>query len=280
MPVTSLRTRLFPTNLMPMLLLAVTVLATACVSPRRGGRGEHDAGGPETDGAADVDLGVADVDFGTEPVDLGVDPVDLGVDMGGDPLDLGAPDLGRDLGTPDLGRDLGAPDLGGPTTIAVGALIVTELIANPAAVSDTNGEWFEIYNTTSRSIDLFGLVFRDDDTNSFTVDASVRVPAGGYAVLARNGSAGVNGGVSVDYVYPGSNFFIDNTGGDEIVIESAGVVIDRVAYGTPTEGAAWSLDPRNFSATSNDLASSWCDAISSYGLGDRGTPGRPNDYCY
>ncbi len=217
---------------------------------------------------------------GPRPVPTVVDPFSGGYPTYRDAASgitaiLGTPDLG----TADLGRDLGAPDLGGPTSIAVGALIVTELIANPAAVSDTNGEWFEVYNTTARAIDLFGLVFRDDGTNSFTVDVSVLVPAAGYVVLARNGMTAVNGGVSVDYVYPGSNFFIDNTG-DEIIIESAGIVIDRVAYTTPTAGASWSLDPRYFDSVANDPLSSWCDALSFYGLGDLGTPGAANDYCF
>lgn len=287
------------------LLLALALIgASACTHARRGGGGgELDLGMPETDGAMDTDLGTEPIDLGTDPVDLGTDPIDLGTepidlgfDMGPDPMDLGTDlgpaDLGRDLGPADLGRDLGPADLGSdlgpadlgrdlgtPTGITVGALIVTELIANPALVSDTNGEWFEVYNTSSRAIDLLGLVFRDDGANTFTVDASVIVPVGGYAVLGRNSNTATNGGVAIDYVYPGSSFYIDNTG-DEIVIESAGVLIDRVAYTTPTEGASWSLDPRYFNSVSNDSLSSWCDALSSYGLGDRGTPGGANDYCF
>lgn len=272
-------------------LFALVLLAAAgCGNTRRGRAIAFDSGVPETDamssvdlGADPTDLGVEPVDLGVDPVDLGVDPVDLGVDLGPDPLDLGPPDLGPDLGSPDLGRDLGPPDLGRdlgtPGTIGVGALIVTELIANPALVSDTNGEWFEIYNTTSRAIDLLALVFRDDATNTFTVDVSLIVPAGGYAVLGRNADVSTNGGVAVDYVYPSSSFYIDNAG-DEIVIERAGVVIDRVAYTTPTEGASWSLDPRYFDSVSNDSLANWCDALSSYGLGDRGTPGGANDYCF
>ncbi len=254
------------------LLLAVGAQTACGGRPRRAGGAVVDSGMTMTDGAPGVDLG-------SEPVDLGVASDASSEDLGSTATDLGAEDLGSgpvDLGGP---RDLGPPDLGGPGPVGVGDLVVTELIANPAAVSDTNGEWFEIYNTTARTIDLLGLVFRDDDTNAFTVDVSVMIPAGGYLVLGRNASTTTNGGVVVNYVYPGSSFYIDNAG-DEIVIERAGVVIDRVAYTSPTEGASWSLDPRYFDSVANDAAVNWCDALSAYGLGDLGTPGRANDFCF
>ena len=42
-------------------------------------------------------------------------------------------------------------------TINSGDLLISEVMANPAAVSDSNGEWFELFNASLHSIDLNGL---------------------------------------------------------------------------------------------------------------------------
>ena len=66
------------------------------------------------------------------------------------------------------------------TTHAVGDIIITEVMQNPSAVSDANGEYFELHNTTGSSIDLLNWVVRDDATASetHTIASSVVVPAG------------------------------------------------------------------------------------------------------
>ncbi len=34
-------------------------------------------------------------------------------------------------------------------------LIITEIMQNPSAVEDANGEWFEIYNSGSSPVDMY-----------------------------------------------------------------------------------------------------------------------------
>lgn len=72
-------------------------------------------------------------------------------------------------------------------------------------------------------------------------------------------------------------------GDDEIRLTSAtGAVIDRVEFTRDwgiLEGASMSLDPSLYSATSNDLQSSWCPSTTAFGDGDLGTPGAENDSC-
>ncbi len=164
-----------------------------------------------------------------------------------------------------------------------GTIIVNEIMQNPAAVSDTAGEWFELYNTTGGAIDIDGWTISDDGSNLHTISngGPLEVPAGGYLVLGNNGDFATNGGVSVDYVY--SSFSLGNTA-DEIVLTDTGAVeIDRVNYdGGPNfpnpDGASMALllsvlagDPMN----DNDLGANWEVSTIPYGV-DFGTPGGAN----
>ncbi|NIP17549.1 MAG: hypothetical protein GWM87_04890, partial [Xanthomonadales bacterium] len=68
---------------------------------------------------------------------------------------------------------------------------------NPAAVSDSNGEWFELYNPTGSDIDIDGWTIQDNDFDSHLINngGPLLVPAGGYLVLGRDANSGANGGV-------------------------------------------------------------------------------------
>ncbi|MEM1324969.1 MAG: lamin tail domain-containing protein [Bacteroidota bacterium] len=163
----------------------------------------------------------------------------------------------------------------------VGDLVITEFIANPAAVTDANGEWLEIYNATSAAIDLEGYVLRDDETDSHTISSSVIISTMDYVILGRNADQTTNGGVIVDYEYDDIN--LNNTTPDQIVLECDGTEIDRVNYNSTDfaieNGASTSLNPDFLNATDNDNGENWCASTSTYGDGDLGTPGEANDAC-
>ena len=167
--------------------------------------------------------------------------------------------------------------------LSTGDLIITEIMQNPLAVSDANGEWFEVYNTTDHPIDMLGMTIRDDGSDSHVIGENLIVPSGDFVVLGNNMDQGTNGGVQVDYSY-GSSWFLAN-GDDEVVIETEDQLeIDRVNYdGGPNfpdpNGASMSLDPDFFDVIANDDGSNWCEATSAYGDGDKGTPGMMNDDC-
>lgn len=163
---------------------------------------------------------------------------------------------------------------------ATGDVVINEIMQNPAAVSDTNGEWFELYNATDADIDINGWTIQDLGTDLHVIDndGPLVIPAGGYLVLGRNGGIGTNGGVELDYVY-GNDITLAN-GADEIVlIDSADVEMDRVEYdGGPNfpdpTGASMALtDP---SLDNNDGASWEEETVITYGDGDYGTPGWEN----
>ena len=91
--------------------------------------------------------------------------------------------------------------------------IINEIMQNPAGVSDTTGEWFELYNPTATAIDLNGWTLRDEGTDSHTIGQSLIIDPFGFLVLGRSETD--NGGVILDYVYSG---LILGNGSDELLL--------------------------------------------------------------
>jgi predicted extracellular nuclease len=160
-----------------------------------------------------------------------------------------------------------------------GDVVINEIMQNPNAVSDTNGEWFELFNTTGDPIDINGWTIQDNDIDSHDIDngGPLVIPAGGFLVLGNNSDSDTNGGVTAGYEY--SDISLVN-GADELVLLDDNMTeIDRVEWdGGPNFpdpiGAAMALiDP----ALDNNVGANWCTAVTPYGAGDDGTPGAAND---
>ena len=158
----------------------------------------------------------------------------------------------------------------GLSSLSAGELILSELMVDPLAVSDSAGEWFELYNTTSEDVDLRTLVIADADTDSFTIDDGLVIPAGDYLVFGADGDTLTNGGVAVDYVYAGMNLA---NGGDELALDASGVILDELTWTSADE-----LPPGG-QALTTDASGDECGAIDAYGDGDFGTPGEANPDC-
>lgn len=166
-----------------------------------------------------------------------------------------------------------------------GDIIITEIMQNPAAVSDTNGEYFELYNTTTSDIDINEWIIKDLGSNSHVINngGPLLVPANGYTILAKNSDAMANGGLTADYAY-GSGMTLGNSD-DEIILETpAAVIIDQVNYDGGTSfpnptGASMNLDPTSYTMLDNDDGANWCAATFTYGDGDFGSPGSNNETC-
>lgn len=172
-----------------------------------------------------------------------------------------------------------APSLESQPLPNQGELIITEIMANPEAVSDTNGEWFEIWNATDHDLMLNGLIIRDAGSNKHTMtsDGKLIIAPGQYWILARNTDTMTNGRVDADYCI--RNFTLNNTSDQVIICLPNETVIDQVIYttGWPTSsGASMELHPDHLNFTDNDLSQNWFAATMVFGSGDRGTPGRAN----
>lgn len=159
-----------------------------------------------------------------------------------------------------------------------GDLVITEIMFNPKAVSDTNGEYFEVFNTTNETIEINNWTITDSGSDAHIIesDTPVIVPAQSYFVFARKADQNVNGGFIPDYVY--NSFNLTNTEDEVILLDSAGQIIDKVAYNStdyPNE-AGKSMSSITTSNTDNDSATYWKSEESTYGNGDYGTPGAAN----
>jgi hypothetical protein len=162
--------------------------------------------------------------------------------------------------------------------LSVGDLIITEFIANPAVVSDGDGEWFEVANLTGSDVDLEGLVIYDLGSDSFTVTGSLVVLANTGVVFGTNADTSTNDNAPVDYEYA-SGMYLSNSG-DEIVLNNGVEDIDSVIWdGTWGVSSGYSLELSLLAidATLNDDAANWCLAVSAYGADNYGTPNALND---
>ena len=174
----------------------------------------------------------------------------------------------------------------GPIGPAVGDLVINEVMADPNAVDDSQGEWFEIFNRSDEAIDINGWTISDSGGETHTIAAaggSLEIPSEGFVVLGNNATVETNGGASVDYGYSASDFTLDSA--DEIILTDTGSTeYDRVEYDggltfPDPSGASLNLTPGLATATDNDEGTSWCTATEPFGDGDLGTPGAANSHC-
>jgi hypothetical protein len=172
---------------------------------------------------------------------------------------------------------------------AEGVLVITELMANPDAVTDTNGEWFEIWNATQQRISLAGYQVGGDgflmgDPADFVFEGPASIEAGGFFVVAKRENRVENGGVPVDYEARALSL----RNGDDMLFlaDPQGAVVDRVAY----EAGAWPLLSgrsmqldlnADWRHQDNNVPVRWCAGQAGWigGAGDQGTPGESNVAC-
>ena len=172
--------------------------------------------------------------------------------------------------------DAGVGPTGPSLSVSAGPqVVINEVMADPAKVTDENGEWLEIHNWGQSSIDLKGWTIASNNDAAHTISTSLTVPAGGFVVLARNGTKSKNGGVTVQYVY-GTALTLANASDWITLRDGAGTLVDSVAWSSAPSGATRGVkDPSADNA--NAGGTNWQIATSTYGSGDKGTPGKQND---
>ena len=156
-----------------------------------------------------------------------------------------------------------------------GQLVINEFLADPNAVTDANGEWFEVYNRGASAVNLQNFRIASANDAVHTITAAVSVPAGGYVVLGRNATSSTNGGVTVAYAY-GTAITLANAGDWLALRDASGATVDSVSYTATTPGTAWGVKDASLDNTVVG-SSNWVLQTSTFGLGDKGTPNRAND---
>jgi hypothetical protein len=177
------------------------------------------------------------------------------------------------MATGALARTVGEPPGASLSELGPGDLVITEIMQNPLAVADAQGEWFEIHNTTATPVDLSGLVIRDDGGEAITLPGPLVVTPGGLALLATGADPGQNGGLVPDHIYPYASLNLSN-GTDELELVFEDTTFDRVAW---DDGVLFP-DPEGASMQLHE--GSWCEATSPFGDGDSGSPGETNPPCH
>lgn len=176
-------------------------------------------------------------------------------------------------------------DQGSIPGIGYGDLLITEIMYDPDSVSDPNGEWFEIYNSSPDTIDLFHLVISKDASSHHVINEHINLRPSGYFVMARTDAACE----AEKHIY-GTSLSLPNSSPFTLSLSSYGsdgtdgILIATVNYnktnGFPAkEGSSVSLDPDHFQADQAQSGVNWCLSTSVYNTLDKGTPGQPNDNC-
>jgi len=151
-----------------------------------------------------------------------------------------------------------------------GTLVVSEFMANPAAVSDTAGEWLELFNTTTNAIDVNGFTLTDNGSDLHVIDngGPLLIASGDYLLLARGADPASNGGLTPDYVYSG---FVLGNSSDAIVLSDGATEIARIDYDSSLVAAGQSAELLALPGVLANYALT--PASLTYGAGDVGTPG-------
>lgn len=174
-------------------------------------------------------------------------------------------------GVPGIGTGCGGP----PPNPGDVDLIISEVMANPQAVSDSTGEWLEIFNRGTQSVDLNGWTLRDNDSDLHLINAAggLVIAPREFLVLARSGDLASNGGVNADYIY--SSFVLANSVDEVVLIDSQGIEHTRVNYtsGSFPYSAGVSCEISDLLAATPGDPAVWVSAQQSFGSGDFGSPG-------
>ena len=158
----------------------------------------------------------------------------------------------------------------GAGAVTVGDLLISEVMVNPAAVSDTRGEWFELYNPTADEINLRDIIIGDDGGDLHKIETDLLILPGHFLTLGRNGDSESNGGFDADYIY--DDFTLSNSG-DEIVLRDGPIEKLRLEYGGNFDVAGQSRELLGLPMTAANYGLTL--VALTYGLGDIGTPGAP-----
>ena len=158
-----------------------------------------------------------------------------------------------------------------------GQIVISEIMANPAKVDDTVGEWFEVFNPLTVSIDLGGLVVESQKGSgfeSFSISGPLMLDPGAFAVFAGSANPGINGGLVVDRSW-GNAISLGNSSDSVNIRTDDGLSLVKVSWTSSASGASAEVRTGTLpTIVQANLATTAAGLV--YGLGDRGTPRAAN----
>ncbi|MFT3839532.1 MAG: hypothetical protein QM723_21290 [Myxococcaceae bacterium] len=146
-------------------------------------------------------------------------------------------------------------------TVAPGDLEISEVMANPRAVSDSAGEWIEVH--ALNACDLRGLSLGSGSSSALLRgDGCIHLEAGEWAVLAKSFDAGLP---NIRATF--SNSLLNSASTVALSLGDAGIA--SVDVPAAIDGVSWQ----------RDASGAFCAATVTYETGDFGTPGASNTAC-
>jgi competence protein ComEC len=138
---------------------------------------------------------------------------------------------------PDAAAGGTASDGQPPAAVAIG-----RVMADPRVVPDERGEWIELRNAGTDTVELRGWRLRSANDRPYALATSLRVAPGAVVVLGRSADRAANGGVAVAHAY-GDALTLAN-GADWLALEDArGRTVDSVAWSSAPRGEAFAARP-------------------------------------
>jgi hypothetical protein len=165
-----------------------------------------------------------------------------------------------------------------PAYAQSGDVVISEVMPDPSTALNEDGEYIELYNTTSGSITLKDWVLDVDGETDALSD--VTVPADDFVVLCVNDDPSVNGGIdncAADYV---NEISLNNSGSSIVLNDANGEEVDRVEYAEsdwPVANGA-SMEFIGAPGDNNNTPTNWQEAETRKGdyAGENGDLGSPN----
>ena len=163
---------------------------------------------------------------------------------------------------------------------AVKTIVINEINYNSRDEFDT-GDWVELYNNTSNSVDLSGWIFRDnDDSHAFIFPQNTMIEANGYLVLARDVARLTANHGSIQNILGDFDFGLSSSGDEIRIFNKDNQLIDYVSYSAElpwplaANGNGPTMELSNPDTDNND-PENWFSALD-WG----GTPGTENGIVY
>ena len=152
-------------------------------------------------------------------------------------------------------------------------IVISEVMPNPASVSDSYGEWFELYNSGDTTINLSNWLIKSGENEEHIIsgDVSLFIDPDQYLVFGKNDNVSINGGLVIDYQY--SNISFSNNNDELLIINQNGEIVDEVHYTNDWPFGSGIAMEIHDSESDNGISSNWFSSTLTYGNGDNGSPG-------
>ncbi len=161
-------------------------------------------------------------------------------------------------------------------SVSKDTIVINEINYNSSSIANS-GDWIELFNPNSHTVDISGWVFEDENGGYFSLPADMVMPAGGYLVLVENKEAfssiyPLTTHVSGDFGRDPNGFKLSNSG-ELILLKNANLeVIDSVRY---SDKSPWPTDPDGNGSTLQLIHWQLDNALPQSWKPDQPTPGLP-----